>query len=596
MVRRPPEWFIQSILIGVGSLLLVVLLQGVGVVRDLTTAFEDRTLDYRTAWYRGLRQPDGTAPAEPVIVAIDERSLSELGRFPTWPRSYHAAVVDRLNAAGARAIGFDLLFPEADRPAEDNALVRAIRHSGRVVLGTFRGDDGTGDLTGLVPEFAAAARAVGHVHVDPDPDGIVRRVRLLVDANGSRRPALGAAVARVAGAIDMDTIATAAGGDFLLDYVGPPGTFLRVPYADVLAGRVDPNLFRGRAVLVGATAAGLMDVVATPFPGAMPGVEVHATLAYDLLTGRALHRAGAPVGLLTGLLLAVLAAMAFGMLRPPIAALVALGGLVVFILAAFETLAGADVWVPVVQPVMAWTVAGLAASGRRYGTEARDRLAIKRAFSRYLAADVVEEISRNPDQLALGGEERVVTVGFIDLRDFTGLSERLEPIRLTALLSAFFSTVTGAIQAHGGMVDKYIGDAVMVVFGAPQSQPDHAERACHAALAVARAVDSEGERWAELGAPDLRIGIALNTGPAVVGNVGAATRFDYTALGDAVNVAARLEGLNGRLGTRILVGGGTREAVGGALPFRDRGSVEVKGKRDPVPVFELLEPEPEDVT
>ncbi len=593
MVRRPPEWFIQGILIGVGSLLLVVLLQGVGVVRDLTTAFEDRTLDYRTAWYRGVRQPEGTAPAEPVIVAIDEASLAELGRFPTWPRSYHANVVDRLTDAGARAIGFDILFAEADRAEGDSVLAAAIRRSGRVVLGTFRSDSsGAG---GLVPTLAAAARAVGHVHVDPDPDGIVRRVRLAVDVDGRRLPALGAAVARVADGVDIDTLVAGA-HDFLLDYVGPPGTFLRVPYADVLAGRVADGLFRGRAVLVGATAAGLMDVVATPFPGAMPGVEVHATLTHDLLTGRGLHRAGASVGLLAGLLLAVLAAMAFGALRPVTAALVALGGLVVFVVAAFEALAGADLWVPVVQPVMAWTMAGLVASGRRYGTEARDRLAIKRAFSRYLAADVVEEISRNPDQLALGGEERVVTVGFIDLRDFTGLSEGLEPTRLTALLSAFFSTVTEAIQAHGGMVDKYIGDAVMVVFGAPQAQPDHAERACRAALAVVEAFEAERHRWAELGAPDLRIGIALNTGPAVVGNVGAATRFDYTALGDAVNVAARLEGLNSRLGTRILVGGGTREAVGSALAFRDRGGVEVKGKRDPVPVFELLEPQPEDAT
>ncbi|MFA6109228.1 MAG: adenylate/guanylate cyclase domain-containing protein [Candidatus Latescibacterota bacterium] len=632
LLRRLAVALVIAVLVTAG--LLVV--SRVGVFADLLRSFEARTLDYRMAHYRGPTVPPGTVLDDVVIVDVDERSLAELGQFFRWPRYYHAAVVDTLARAGARVIGFDLLFSEPDRmePAVadhyarsladsvdgladrrdfllslsgDPALVAAAQRAGRVVFGAqarFAEED-SGAVTWVppVPALAAVALGLGHVQIVPDPDGIVRRIPAVVEAGGQVWPALGLrlaleALGRPSSPVRLDpasgvkgegwTLPTDADGDLLLDYAGPPGTFLRVSYADVLRGRTSSLLFRDRIVLIGATASGLMDYFSVPFSPHFPGVEIHANLVHDLLQQRFIRPAG-PIGEIAGLFLIGLAAgLLVLFLRPGLAVAGCTVVLAAYVLFAFERFAGSGVWIGVILPLAAWMAAAASASGYRYWAEERSKQAIKRAFSRYLAPQVVEQIAGHPERLGLGGDERVLTVGFVDIRDFTTLSEGMTAGRLTAFLNDYLSEMTATVLAEEGTVDKYIGDAIMMLFGAPNALPDHAARACRTALAMRRVVSVHQAHWQARHRLDgVRIGVGLNTGTAAVGNMGSAFRFDYTAMGDCVNLASRLEGLTKVYGTDLIVGPETAALIGPEFALRELDLVRVKGKREAVRIFEV---------
>lgn len=610
----------RIVLLAVASWAVVAALARVGVVDDLLLALERKSLDYRMARYRGGRLAQGASPSEIVVVGVDEASLAELGRFPLWPRAYHARLVDRLREAGARTVAFDLLFSEPDllphevaevRAGEiarstgrdsaslvvdllgmggDGDFARALEASGNVIVAM---DAGTGAFP--VPVLAGAVGRLGHVSMAPDPDGILRRVPGdLVPGGGSGTATegragdalapLGVAAAR---AYSGDATATPT-EDELLDFLGPRGTFLTFSYADVLAGRVDAALLRDRLVFVGATAAGLDDVFATPFSQDLPGVEAHATLAYQMLNGRRIREAGAPAR--AGLQLVWALAAAAG------ATLLGAWGALVGILAlagahtvvTFEAFAQRGVQLPFAFPLLVLAGTALAAAAVRYGVEDRRRRAIQRAFGRYVATEVVEEIARNPDALRPGGEEREVTVGFVDIRGFTTLTGTLSAPELARFLNAYFTAVEAEVQGRRGMVDKYIGDAVMFVFGAPNHLDDGAARACEAALAIVASLARRADEWARLGVPDLRVGVGVETGPAVVGNLGSERRLEYTVLGDTVNVASRLQDLNKPLGTTIVVGPGTVAAAGHGFVFKDLDRHELRGRSAPVAVHELV--------
>jgi adenylate cyclase len=483
-----------------------------------------------------------------------------------------------------------------------------------------------------LPALYQVARGHGALNLIPDQDGVVRRVPLVLRAGEHLRPSLvgeslrvaqGASgyVVRASGAsgatafgqrsgviavrVGEVTVPTdAAGQAWLWDSGHQPDRFVSV--AALMDEAFPLERLRHHIVLFGTTAAGLKDQRASPLEGVIAGVELHAQILEQALLGQALTRPDwAPGAEVLMTLLAGLA-LGLGLLLLPSGVLVPLGlALVVAPPALAWTGFTQARWL--LDPVFpAATLALLFGTGLalRYLTSDAERRDVRAAFSRYLAPALVERLASAPEQLRLGGEVRPLTLMFCDIRDFTTLSEGLRPDQLTDLINQFLTPMTGAVLDHGGTVDKYIGDCLMAFWNAPLDDPNHARHACDAALAMLAALEAVNAERAlsahALGQPapePLRIGIGINTGPACVGNMGSDQRFNYSALGDAVNLASRLEAQTKTFGTPIIISEDTLRAAtespsGGigneAFACLDLGRVFVKGRRDPVRAHALL--------
>jgi adenylate cyclase len=343
-------------------------------------------------------------------------------------------------------------------------------------------------------------------------------------------------------------------------------------------------------VLIGATAVGTHDLRSTPIAPVYPGTEIHATVVDNILTGRTLER---PRWWKVFDLLSIVGLTAtLGWVLPRLRAVTGL----VFqsaLLGAFLALAAwlfarHGVWIDVVHPVLAISVNYTGLTTYRFLSEERERRRIKSTFRQYVAPGVVEEMLKNPQQLKLGGEEKILTVLFSDLEGFTGYSERYSPREMIAILSEYYGRVTEQVFAHRGTLKEYVGDELMAFFGAPFEQADHAGRACSAALAMREKRLALNSEWAAMGRPQLRARTGINSGPMLVGNLGSKYRFAYGVLGDQVNLGSRLEGLNRVYGTEILMGENTARLVGDAFVLRDVDLVRAKGKQQAIRVYELV--------
>ena len=383
-------------------------------------------------------------------------------------------------------------------------------------------------------------------------------------------------------------VPTDRGMRLLVNYY-PPGAFETVSFADVLFGRIPQQVFRGKIVLVGGDARALGDAVVTPYEPALAGVERHATLIENMLDRDFLKRGGSAVAL--DAIFILLGGLGVGMLaRWGTTATVGDATVLIAGLAIFDYLAFARFgwWLNFIFPAATIALCAAVIVGGKYLIEWRRERFIRDAFSRYLHPDLVAELCRTRRPLQLGGEERELTVLFADIRDFTSVAEALAPSELTALVNEFFAAMTDRVQAHRGMVDKYVGDSLMAVFGAPLPDPEHALNACRAAFDMHSALAKLHDRWQAEKRPCFEMRVGVNSGRMVIGNVGTERHFDYTVMGDEVNVASRLEGANKELSTEILISASTREAAGNAITVHARGLIAVKGRVQPVAAFELL--------
>jgi adenylate cyclase len=622
-------------------------------------------IDVRAVDYRFLQR--GVRPASPdvVIVAIDDASLERLGRWP-WSRAVVAQLVDRLVAADAAVIGFDIVQSEAtaqtdvellrervagvdDRTwtairqalssgaAEDQKLVDAVRKSDRTVLGYFFDFSGQasdpdavrvstynvvqnlGKQTGEaripraptarpnLPALTEAGREVGYFNFLPDADGSYRRVPLAIRFGSHIAVPLSLAMLRVYNAentlairiadfgvesvhVGAVSVPVAEDGEMLINYRGPGKTFQHVRAADVLDGSVPPETFRGKLVLVGVTATALADVRVTPFDGICPGVEIHANLLDNILRRDFIIQ---PRWIVLVELAAILASVLI--LGVVLHYARGLSGAAVAVLLIAAYLVGSQ-WLFVsfgmplglVYPLLAIGLTYSVISVQHYVVEEGEKRKIRDAFGLYLSPHLARLVSERPDMLALGGEKRELTVLFSDIRGFTTMSEQLDPEALVELLNEYFGRMTDVIFSQDGTLDKYIGDAIMAVWGAPVPQSDHALRACRAALGMVSGLAQLVAEWQRRGLPELDIGIGINTGPMVVGNMGSARRLSYTVIGDNVNLGSRLEGLNKMYGSHVIASEATLQAARGALVARELDLVRVKGKRLPVRIYEIL--------
>jgi len=455
--------------------------------------------------------------------------------------------------------------------------------------------------------LTGSAASQGYFSVAADHDGVIRWMPLIIQCGENIFPHLVVScswlyldrpqplvkVARygVRGIQIGDRfIPTDEHGQLLINYLGPPKTFPHFSITDILNGTIPKGTFKGKVVLVGATAMGTHDLRSTPFSPLYPGVEIHATVIDNILTQDFLTKpkwsiiydlfAIIVLGLLTGIALRYTSALK--------GVLVAVGLFALHILIAQWLFVNSRVWLNIVYPLAGIIITYTSLTLYHYATEERERKKIKGAFSHYVSPLVIDEMLKDPGRLKLGGEERVITVLFSDMAGFSGYSERYSPSEMISILSEYFAQMTEQVFAFQGTLKEYVGDELMAIFGAPLDHPDHAERACAAALAMRERLGALRREWSEMGRPPVSARTGINSGRMLVGNIGSRYRFSYGALGDQVNLGSRLEGLNKMYGTEILVGENTAPMVERSFLLRELDMVRVVGRKRPVRVYELV--------
>lgn len=594
--------------------------------------WELKTYDLRMR----LLRSDGTKPKNVVLFYVDEASLEHMEReginWP-WPRELYSMVLDFCRRGGALSVVFDLFFSEESvyGVADDAAFAGGVSSELPTYFVTFLSKSGgeTGpegakvlEKSGVpfageelklfpkgasfkslpIPELINVAAGFGNAQTPPDEDGVYRRVTLLSRLNEEAVPLISLKVAsdiKKTGKItltdeealflDDEKIPLDKDNQMLINYYGGTDTFPTYPLARVILSDsqlvdgkqpdLDAAVVKDKIVIVGVAAPGLYDMKSSPFSRVYPGAEVHATVIENILRADFIRPLSPSAVVL--IIIVVTFFVAAGLARISTS-----WGIALWIFAVTAALVGTafyffskGVWLPLVAPFGAILFSALTMVLFRFLTEGKKKREIRKAFGQYLSPDVVAQIAESPESLRLGGEEKEITILFSDIADFTTISEKMPPTELVEKLNEYFSMATKIIHKYGGTLDKYIGDAIMAFWGAPLKVDDHAK------LAVNAALDIQSELKA-LSAFVTRIGI--HTSPAVVGNIGSDIRFNYTAIGDAVNLSSRLEGLNKKFGTRIIISEATYEKLKGLTMARRVGRVRVKGRGAPVGIYEPL--------
>ena len=557
------KWAVVGV--GVGSYLLVTLSFLGGFFSGLELFFED------LLFFQKPIHPDI------VIVSIDNASIEHLGQWP-WPRSVFGEFFERLDAVKPRVVALDVIFSEPSRlgVSDDSALADSLAAISYPVVFPI---EYTEELQPL--EILSGSKQIysGYVDLIADPDGVVRSFRTNIGSLFS---------------FALETLTRAGVEVGLSDaierivYAGPPTSIRHVPFYRVLADRdIAYQSLEGKIVFVGVTAPDLHDVALTPFSRGVPmaGVEIQAQIANMFLRQ---YRLVSLVSWLTVGWIGVVALVStilFLLIRRLLVILcgvfVALAITLVFMIFLFD----AGIVPNIVHIVLSFFVSTVALVVHRSVTYDRERRQLREVFSKYVSPAVLVDILRDPKKVVLGGEEREVTVFFSDIRSFTTVSEHLSPLELVRVLNRYFSAMGKIVTSHGGVLDKFIGDAIMAFWGAPLRDAEQADHALQAALEMLKALQDLNRDFQERGDPEIRIGIGIYTGRAVVGNVGSADRFDYTVIGDTVNVASRLEGLTKEYKVPIVFGETTKEKLRGTYPVLSLGSVFVKGRSEPLQIY-----------
>ncbi len=594
----------------------------------------------RWPWPRAIYASavDFMARAGVRVTAIDilfqERDTRE--GFDYGGAKWSGAESDAALVAATRRAGNVVLLADAvfEGMAVKMAAAAAPEWPGMLAFGPEDGPwqaEARPTLTPPFPQLAAAAANVGHNFMSYDADGPWRRWAPFVQSDGRVAPSLGLAAMMVAEKIRPEELrieertiivrdrhipllrehvasfGAAQGADTvraLINYQGPAlledgksrpyptYSFYDVLYAAEQQAEgqtpdLDPKVFSGKIVFIGATAPALFDVFQTPFErGRMPGIQVHANTADNILSGRFMRPAGDAMRLMVTAIAALAAAILFAALPLRWALLgtaLLVAGYAVISLRLFSS----GVWIAVAQPAVALILAAFGGVGYQYLVEGREKRKVKGLFGRYVSRDVFQQLLSDPALAELGGRRREMTVLFSDIRGFTAHSEKGEAEDIVATLNEYFSRMVDIVFKHQGTLDKFVGDMVMALFGAPLNDPSHADHAVEAALEMVAELRALNAGWTAEGKPPLDIGIGINSGDMIAGNIGSRAIMSYTVIGDAVNLGSRLESLNKEYGTRIIISDATRLRLNGAYTIRPLGDVVVKGKTKPVAIFEV---------
>ena len=634
--------YIHSLIIGISGALVALLLWHLGWL-DI---WENKTWDFRASF---MARP-GKATVNIRLILLDQNSLDWAknvnGWNWPWPREVYSAVLDYCRRNGAKAVAFDVLFTEPSiyGNEDDVALGRAIAGSGHftgaVFLGKKNGHDTKWPAEIPAPAFsimglrkwldttnseniifhhatmpihaiALNAAVLSNVHLEPDADGIYRRIKLFCVFDHKILPTLGLGAYLAAKPdvrmqikpgqliVDRKNVPIDQQGNAVLRYRGISGTHKAYSAAAVIQSELrvlrgetptirDKNAFRDKYVFFGFSAPGLYDLRSSPVGGIYPGVEIQATLLDNYLSGDFMRRSSAWLTMMMVFFLALSCAMSASVFGSPAGSVTT--GLVFFSIPVFVSLGSylQGLWVPLVVQEVSVALTIALALVVNYATEGKQKRFIKNAFQQYLSPAVIEQLILHPERLKLGGERRVLSIFFSDLQGFTSISEGLDPKELTALLNDYLSAMTNIIHEENGTVDKYEGDAIIAFWNAPLEVPEHAGRAVRAALRCQELLAKMRPEFKERIGKEMFMRIGINTGPAIVGNLGSDTRFDYSMIGDAVNLASRLEGANKQFGTFTMISQFTKEMLGDTPAVRELARIAVVGRREAVVVYEPM--------
>ncbi|RKX94648.1 MAG: adenylate/guanylate cyclase domain-containing protein [Spirochaetes bacterium] len=619
-MKKDTKRLILMLVIGFFSALVMVVLSNLTFFENL----EHKLTDFRFA----LRGPnyEGIKKSNIVIVAIDDQSIASIPYKYPWPRTYHAKLVENLKKAGARIITFDIEFTEKSRidPKQDVIFRDAIEKAGNVVLAgkMMVKKSGNYEMISLLEPIDILREVAPYGIVDTkfDSDGFVRRYILFRDYNNLRYLSLGLqTIASYMGlkGNQMDWLKQLPNGDFIIgnrykikkydnlpsafiNYYGPANSFKTISYEQVIDDKgfkllLDKNTFKDKIVLVGSTVTEHHDLFSTPFyisGGEMltPGVEIHANFIQSVLDQNFISGVNIAIVYFISFIFALSIAYLIKRTKPliGIASSIVIG--IVYFVINIMLFINFNILMNLITPTTAIGLAFVACSAYQYFSEEKEKIYIRSVFKHYLAENVVDTVLQETDALSFGGKKQHLTVLFSDIRSFTSYSEKYSPEEVVSILGEYLTEMVDIILKYGGMLDKFVGDEIMAVFGAPHYFKDHAEKACLTALEMIRALDRLKEKWEQEGRDTFDIGIGINTGDMIVGNLGSKQIFDYTVIGDAVNLGARLEGINKVYPTvnHIILSEYTKNEISDNLVTRELDSVRVKGKRKPVAIYELV--------
>ncbi|MBU0483126.1 MAG: adenylate/guanylate cyclase domain-containing protein [Proteobacteria bacterium] len=566
----------------------------------LLEGFEAKTYDLR---FKAMR---GAVAARPdiALIAIDGKSIAELGRFP-FSRKYYASLVDQVTAAGAKALLMDAFFPEPESAEVDQAFAAAMARAGNVYLAVafdLNRDCVAVGVTESIKQLSGAAKGSGHINFLPDEDGINRHTMPLIAYGDKIYPSLalrGAMEALGVEEIEQSTfnikvgevrIPTAVNGTMMINHIGPPGSYQTFSFVDVVKGRIAADLLKDKLLFMGATALGIYDMRVTPFDGNTPGVEINATIADNIISGNFIRRSGveAIIDILFIFILGMASFLVIAKLRPfPAFFLLLLlaGGYIAFTYYMFV----AGYWFSMVYPLAGMMVASAVSAGFRFVTMDRRAKEIRSIFSSYVSGKVVDQLVNDPEGAGIGVSTKEVTVLFSDLKGFTSYSEQVEPYKLVSTLNEYLAEMTRVIMSHGGTVDKFLGDGIMAYWGAPLAQENHAELAIGCTFVMQERMAALQKKWRKDGTQPFSFRLGINSGEVIAGTIGAkGKKMEYTIIGDSVNLGARLEGTAKFYGVDILVSESTYQATKEKFIYRNLDYIRVVGKRVPIQIYELV--------
>lgn len=633
--RERRQRLVSALIVGAAVTLLVLVLSGTGLLE----LWELKTEDMRTRWT--LRDPGAHVRSDLVFIAITDESIESVFRkqkitFP-WDWDFYALLLDACERGKASSVLVDLFLREEREGSED--LVKALGSGPPVWFAaafwnknkgkTFKPDPALEDAlkrfalevdndgsyrppdffekVDLPSEILAGGMAgFASISTQREKDAQIHRYHLLFEFRGRFYPsfALAALLSREktrlvrvrdrALQVGGVSIPIEADGSIILRWYPQGTSFPWIESTRVLQRMTggDPSVFdpaslAGKTVMIGTTAAALTDLRITPVSDVMPGPELHLVALSNLLNGDALRSVPVAARILLVIAAAFGAAFATRLTSAGVgmaAAVGMLGGLVALGVGAFK----AGRVLEMVPGMLAVGLSYAAASAVNFLYEGRQRLRIKRDFQKYMSPKVVEKILKNPDALSLKGERKLLTIFFMDFAGFTSVSEKVEPVEMVKLISDYHNEAAEEIFATEGTVDKYVGDLIMAFWNDPIDQEDHALRACLSAIAAQKRLKKMAVKMKERGLPEMTARIGLNTGFAIVGNMGARNQVNYTVIGDEVNLASRLEGVNKEFGTDIIISEATYLAARERLEVRELALIKVKGRRMPVRIFELM--------